>query len=118
MRNFSFSRLWTIMFKEFVLMKRDPAVVVIMAVLPLIIVCLAGYAINTNTKHVPTVLINFDNTPITHELIYEMKNTEYFSFMAETKNNDDAYHLLKTGKALLAMTIPLDFTKSFLRNEK
>lgn len=118
MRNFSFARLWTIIFKEFVLMKRDPAVVVIMAVLPLIIVCLAGYAINTNPKHVPTVLINFDNNPITHELIREMKNTEYFSFMGETKSNDEAYHLLKTGKALLAMTIPLDFTKNFLRNEK
>lgn len=40
-------RLWAIIRKEFLLMKRDPATIVIMAILPLILVCIAGYAINT-----------------------------------------------------------------------
>lgn len=46
--DFSVKRFWAIMRKEFILMKRDPAVIIIMAILPLILVCLAGYTINTD----------------------------------------------------------------------
>lgn len=117
MFSFSISRLLTIMYKEFVLMKRDPAVIVIMAILPLIIVCLAGYTINTNPKHVPTVVMSLDNSDITQELLHQINNTEYFSFVAATQNDQQAQHLLRTEKALVTLTIPLNFTKNFLRNQ-
>lgn len=71
-------RLWAIIRKEFLLMKRDPATIVIMAILPLILVCIAGYAINTYPQKVPTVLINLDNTDVTRELVREIQNTGYF----------------------------------------
>lgn len=115
--HFSIQRLWAIIRKEFILMKRDPATIVIMAILPLILVCIAGYAINTYPKKVPTVLINFDNTDVTRELIREMQNTEYFSFVSSTDDSESAYHLLKTGKAILVLTIPANFTKSLRRNQ-
>lgn len=117
MRGFSLYRLWAIMRKEFILMKRDPATIVIMAILPLILVCIAGYAISTYPKNVPTVLINFDNSNITRELVRSMENTEYFSFVASTHDTEEAYHLLRTGKALLILTIPEGFTRELRRHE-
>ncbi|HGJ5228093.1 TPA: ABC transporter permease [Legionella pneumophila subsp. fraseri] len=116
--HFSMQRLWAIIRKEFILMKRDPATIVIMAILPLILVCIAGYAINTYPQKVPTVLINFDNTDVTRELIREIQNTGYFSFVASTNDSESAHHFLKTGKAILVLTIPANFTKALRRNQK
>ncbi len=58
MMNFSVRRLWAMIRKEFILMKRDPATLIIMAILPLILVCLAGYAVNTYPEKVPTVAVS------------------------------------------------------------
>lgn len=117
MMGFSIPRLWAIIRKEFILMKRDPATLVIMAILPLILVCMAGYAVNTYPKKVPTVLINLDNSEVTRELIRGMEHTGYFSFIASTHNTDEAYSLARTGKALFILTIPADFTQALYRHE-
>lgn len=117
MMGFSIRRLWAIIRKEFILMKRDPATLIIMAILPLILVCMAGYAVNTYPKKVPTVLINFDNSEVTRELIRGMEHTGYFSFIASTHNTDEAYHLVRTGKALFILTIPADFTQALYRHK-
>lgn len=115
--DFSIERLFAIMSKEFILMRRDPAVIAIMAVLPLILICIAGYGINLYPKNVPTVLINFDNTDITRNLIQGMKNTGYFSFIKSTSNSKEAYHLVKTDQALFVLSIPAGFTTKLLRHE-
>lgn len=114
---FSIYRLWAIIRKEFILMKRDPATIVIMAILPLIMVCIAGYAINTYPKKVPSVVMNLDNSDLTRELIREMENSGYFSFKASTSSAQEAYHLLRAGKALLVLTIPPHFTEALRRHE-
>lgn len=114
--NFSIQRIWAIMRKEFLLMKRDHAVIFIMAILPLILVYLSGYVISVNPKNVPMVLMNYDHSDITEALIQGMKNTGYFSFIDSVNNNEEATHLLKTNKAVLVMTIPVNFTKELIRN--
>ena len=114
---FSPSRLWAIMRKEFILMKRDPAVIAIMAILPLILVCIAGYAINIYPKKVPTVLMNYDNSDTTNQLIEQMKNSGYFSFVRSTHSEKEASHLLKKEESLLVLVIPPDFTYKFLRHQ-
>ena len=114
---FSIYRLWAIMRKEFILMKRDPASIVIMAIMPLILVCMAGFAVNTYPKKVPTVLISFDHSEVTRNLIHGMENTGYFSFIASTSNSEKAYHLLKTNKAMFILTIPANFTTELRRHE-
>lgn len=113
---FSIQRFWAIMRKEFILMKRDPSVIVIMAIMPLILICMNGYAVNLNPKHIPTVILSYDNNDITRNIIQGMKNSEYFSFIETDNNSETAHHLLQTGKALLLMTIPVGFTKELIRN--
>lgn len=115
---FSFARFWALVRKEFILMKRDPGVIIIMAILPLILVCLTGYAVNINPKKVPTVILSYDDTDITRDLIQTMKNTEYFNFIGGIQNEEDARLMLRSGKALLILTIPENFTKEFVLGHK
>lgn len=114
---FSPGRVWAIMRKEFILMRRDPAVIALMAVLPLVLVCMAGYAINTYPKKVPTVLINLDQSDITRNLLQGLHNTGYYSFLTSTTQINKAYHLLRTNQALLVLTIPANFTHALLHRD-
>lgn len=118
MIDFSLGRFWALVRKEFILMKRDPGVIIIMAIIPLILVCLAGYAVNLNPKHVPTVVMHFDDSDITHDFMHAMETTGYFSVTGTVQNKREARRMLKTGQALLIMTIPVNFTKDLIRGKQ
>lgn len=117
MIRFSLSRLWAIIRKEFLLMKRDPATIIIMAIMPLVLVCIAGFAVNTFPEKVPTVLVSYDNSPLTRDLVQRLENTTYFKFVTSTTKPDHAYHLLRTNEALLILTIPPNFTEEVYRHQ-
>lgn len=117
MNGFSIQRLWAIMRKEFFLMKRDTGVIIVMAIMPLILVCLNGYAVNLNPKHVPTVVMDYDNSNMSREFIQGLKNTGYFSFVKSVNNAAEAYQQLRLGKALLIITFPLNFGKQLVRKQ-
>ncbi|WP_367606141.1 ABC transporter permease [Legionella sp. W05-934-2] len=117
MTRFSLSRLWAIIRKEFLLMKRDPATVIIMAIMPLILVCIAGFAVNTFPEKVPTVLVSYDHSPLTRELVQQLENTTYFKFVTSTTQPEHAYHLLRSNQALMILTIPPNFTQAVYRHQ-
>lgn len=115
---FSLYRLWAIMRKEFVLMRRDPALIVIMAVMPLILVCIAGFAVNIFPEKIPAVLVSYDQSPLTQKLTRAMENTRYIRIVKSTQDEQLAYHWLRSDQAMLIITIPADFTRAFYRQEQ
>ena len=54
---FSFSRFWAMVVKEFVQMRRDRLTFGMMIGIPLIQLVLFGYAINSDPKHLPTAVL-------------------------------------------------------------
>ena len=54
MRRFTFHRLWAIVLKEFIQMKRDRVTFVMMVGIPLMQLMMFGFAINTDPKHLPS----------------------------------------------------------------
>ena len=75
---FSRQRLWAVMHKEFIQMFRDKVTFAILIIIPLMQLILFGYAINTNPKNLPTVILASDYSPFTRAFINGLKNTEYF----------------------------------------
>ena len=118
MRGISLYRVWAIIRKEFVLMKRDPALILIMAVMPLILVWITGYAVNIHPEKVPSVIVNYDNTPFTQEIIRKMENTKYVSFVYSTTDSEKAYKMIRQNKAYIAVTIPANFSRDFYRGQE
>lgn len=124
---FNFSRLLAIMIKEFAQMRRDPVTIGMLIMIPLIQLVLFGFAINTNPRHLPTVIVSADQSEYTREFIRGLENTNYFSvinpqnifgnnqqnLMTETKAN----LLLTQGKALFIIHIPPNFTRDLLKNK-
>jgi hypothetical protein len=62
MNGFSFARLFAMLLKESLQMRRDRATVALTVMLPLIQLFLFGYAINANPRHLPTGLIAAEHT--------------------------------------------------------
>lgn len=116
MRNdFSVFRLWAMILKEFVQMKRDRMTFAMMIGIPLIQLILFGFAINFDPKRLPTAVIAADNSPFTREIIVALQNSNYFQVLPEVQNEKNAEQLLKTGKLQFILFIPQNFTEKLIR---
>lgn len=115
--DFSFQRLWGLIIKEFTQFKRDRSTFVIIITLPVIQLILFGLAINTNPKHLPSALINFDSGPFSRTLINGLQNTQYFQFNFFPNSEQEAERLFGTHDVLFTLNIPSDFSRKLVRGE-
>ena len=113
---FSWLRLWAMIIKEFIQMKRDTATFGMIVMIPLIQVIIFGYAINSDPKHLTTALLVHDNSQFTRIFIKGMENTNYFDFTYFPKTEREAGELLAEGKIQFVLNIPTDFTRELIRN--
>ncbi len=114
---FSWSRLFAVIRKEFIQMRRDRLTFAMMVGIPLIQLTLFGYAINTNPKNLPTAVLAEDNSPYTRAFIQGLKNTEYFKISHEVNSEQEGRRLIDVGEVLFVFSIPSDFTYKLLRHE-
>jgi len=113
-----FYRLWAVMLKEFIQMRRDPLTFGILVAIPLMQLILFGYAINTNPKHMPTTVIAADHSPFTRAFIAGLKNTDYFTITTQAKSEREANQMLANGKVQFVANIPANFTKELIRGKR
>ncbi len=114
---FSFERLWGLIIKEFTQFRRDRSTFIMVITLPIIQLILFGLAINTNPKHLPSALINFDNGPFARTMIHELENTQYFQFDHYPKSEAEAADMMATHQVLFTLSIPPDFSRKLVRGE-
>lgn len=116
-KQFSWKRLLSLIIKEFRQFKRDRTTFALVMGLPLVQLTLFGFAINTNPKHLPSALINFDSGPFSRTLVHGLENTQYFSFNKFPKSEEAAKELMQTHQVLFTLTIPTDFSRRIVRGE-
>lgn len=116
-RYFSWQRLFAVLTKEFIQIRRDRATFAMIICIPLIQLILFGFAIDTNPKKLPTVVLANDYSEFTRSFITGLKNSDYFLVQEDIKSEKLAKQLLATNKAQFVVTIPFDFTKKLLRKE-
>lgn len=118
MKRFTFHRLWAIVLKEFIQMKRDRVTFGMMVGIPLLQLTLFGFAINTDPKHLPAAIRAADQGPFTRTLVSALKNSGYFSLVREAETEADAHRMLQLGEVQFVINIPEDFTRLLLRGER
>lgn len=79
--NLSFSRWLGIIFKEFIQLKRDRLTFGMIIGIPVMQLLLFGFAINSDPKHLPTVLLVAETGPLVRDYISAMKNSAYFNII-------------------------------------
>jgi ABC-2 type transport system permease protein len=117
-RRFTFHRLWAVVLKEFIQMKRDRVTFAMMAGIPLLQLTLFGFAINSDPKHLPTVILDADGGPFARTLTQAMSHTDYFQIAENVRSEAEARRLLELGKVQFVLSIPVDFTRDLLRGDQ
>ena len=99
-RRFSISRLWAIVVKEFIQMRRDRVTFGMMIGIPLIQLVLFGYAINSDPKHLPTAVLLADYGPQGRTLLHAIRNSDVLRIRAQScKPRPKARDVLARGRS-------------------
>jgi ABC-2 type transport system permease protein len=111
-------RLWAMIIKEFVQMRRDRMTFATMIIVPVMQLVLFGYAINTDPKHLPTAALVRDSGPLTRAVLSSLKNTDYFDFRKEVHSAAELDRLVRAGSVQFAIEIPASFERDVRRGDR
>ena len=111
-------RLWAIVVKEALQLKRDRLTFGMMFGVPIVQLLLFGYAIDTDPHHLPTAVIAADDSTVTRSVLSALQSTGYMRFVARPGSEAEANALLQRGDVQFVVTIPSDFTRRLIRGER
>jgi ABC-2 type transport system permease protein len=118
MKTFSIQRTVAIFVKEFQQMMRDRLTFAMAIGVPILQLVLFGYAINTDPKGLPTVVVSYDSGPLARSLVAALQNTGYFKVTRQVASEAEADALLGTGEVQFMVAIPPDFSRRVVRGER
>jgi ABC-2 type transport system permease protein len=115
MRAFSFERLFAVLAKEFIQMRRDRLTAAMVLGVPVLQLMLFGFAINLNPKNLPTAIAIDDPGRFGRSIVAALVNSSYFQIVEQTNSPAHARRLLNEGKVTFVVEIPVDFTRNIVR---
>ena len=105
----SIRRIQALTKKEFIQMSRDIRSLMGALFNPLLMIFLFGYALSLDVDRIPTVVLDFDGTPVSREFIHRLTDSRYFTLVRYLERDGDVDSSLARGEALMALVIPRDF---------
>ena len=109
------SFLWPMLWKEFIQMRRDRFTLGMMIGIPAIQLMLFGYAIRTEVRHLPTVVLDESRTSDSRALIAVMEQTQNFDVVAHVSSRAELADRIERGEARAAVIIPPSFGSDIRR---
>ncbi|OIO37881.1 MAG: hypothetical protein AUJ72_03680 [Candidatus Omnitrophica bacterium CG1_02_46_14] len=104
--------------KEILHILRDRRTLVLIIMMPLVQLAIYGYAINTDVKHISTVLYNEDQTPLSRRLVTAFEQSAYFDMKFRAHSTQEMKKLIDRGKAKVCIHVPPNFTKDLLSGRR
>ncbi len=98
--------------KEFYHLIRDYRSLYLAFAIPLILILLFGYALSLDVENVQTVIVDYDGTRQSRDLVRRLDASPYFQVVAYLKNSGEAADWLDHGWTTLALVIPPDWTRN------
>jgi ABC-2 type transport system permease protein len=111
MKRRPFRGLSAILFKEFIVVWRDPMTLFFMFFPPLVEMIAFGYALDTDVKHMAMVVLNEDRTVESRQFIDRFVNTETFRVVGEVQSIEEMASQIRKGNAYAGLQIPPKFTQ-------
>src|SRR5438309_6515436 len=100
-----------ILFKEFISVARDPMTLFFMFFPPLVEMVAFGYALDTDVKHMATIVYDEDRTVESRQFVDRFVNTETFRIVGQASSPDEIASRIRKGDAYVGIMIPPQFTR-------
>lgn len=105
-------RIIAILKKEFLQMRRDRMTLGLVFMIPLVQLLLFGFAIQTEVKHIPTVVFDQSLSRESRELLDSFSASGYFDIKYTVNGYSDVNRMIDSGKAKIGIIFPPDFARS------
>ena len=105
------SRLLGMMRKEFLQMWRDRITMAMMLFMPMMLLSIIGWAINTDVKHMPTAVFDQSQTPESRDLLHAFANSQYFNLTYYVNSYEQVTRLIDGGWAKVGIIFPPDYAR-------
>ncbi len=106
----SLNGLGAILVKEFFHIRRQPSTIFFMLLVPVMQTIIFGWAINTEIKNIPTVVLDLDGRQQSRELVQAFVNTHQFKIEQSTQDRHEFDRAIISGRAKVGLIIPPDYS--------
>ena len=106
-----FLRMRMIMWKEFIQISRDPRLLGVVVVIPILMLLLYGYAINFDVRNLRLAVYDQDGSRASRELIAVFTDSEYFRIVEYPRDNHQVTDALDGNRAQLVLIIPPTYSR-------
>jgi ABC-2 type transport system permease protein len=110
-------RALVIAWKELLQMRRDRLTLAMMVVLPILQLLLFGYAINTDVRHIPTLIYDQDRSAASRDLWRSLEATGFYDVIGHVRDYDEIAAALRAGRARVALVVPPDYASDLVRGK-
>jgi ABC-2 type transport system permease protein len=100
-----------ILYKEFIVVLRDPATLFFMFFPPLIQMIAFGFALDTDVRNLPLLVLDEDRTVASRQIVERFLNTQTFRYLAEVASPTEMAERMRKGEAAAGLQIPAGFTR-------
>ena len=109
------SRLYGIIAKEFIQLWRDGLALTLALFVPVAMLFIFGWAINTDVKHVTTAVFDQSGSVEARTLLEALENSQYFDIRRWAGSHRELARLIDSGDAKVGIVIPPDFARQLAR---
>jgi ABC-2 type transport system permease protein len=99
-------RLLAIIVKEVQQLRRDRLTFAMMFGVPIMQLLLFGYAINTDVRHIPTVVFDQDSSAQSRDLARSLEATGFYDIVGPVSDYEQVGRAFRSGTARVALVIP------------
>lgn len=110
-----FLAVWT---KEFVHIRRDPATLLFMFLIPIVQLVIFGYALDTKIERIPLVVLDLDGRRESVKVVEALVNTRAFQVIGHEHDFDSFRRALTSGRAKAGVEIPADLTEKLMQGQQ
>lgn len=103
--------------KELIGIRRDPKLLRLVFVSPIIQLMVFGYAVSTDVRNTRTFVVDHDRTAASRALVESMTSSGYFRVVGRSDRPRDLVAALDHGRAIVGVQIPAGYAAS-LRSEE
>ncbi|MGA2569793.1 MAG: ABC transporter permease [Terracidiphilus sp.] len=112
-----FARMKQMMIKELIQVLRDKRTRMILIVPPILQMLIFGYAATYEIRHVPTVVVDYDHSQESRDLISRFTSSPYFAVQRQLDNSAELTKLIDEGQATVGLRINAGFAQALRKGQ-
>jgi ABC-2 type transport system permease protein len=110
-------RLRQMLLKEFIQVFRDKRTRFILFGPPIIQMVIFGYAANLEIQHVPTAILDYENSQVSRDFVSRFQGSRYFDVREQTLDREKVRRMVDHGDVLVAVQVNAGFSEQLRKGQ-